>query len=266
MMNKEDLKDKLKLFGIEEKPILIYLTLLNKGLLTPLELSRETQLNRTSVYRYLEELKNLGLVEEVLDQKTTKFRAGDPKKLNLLYVQKEANLKAIQQNLPGLVKQLSSLEDTPSSSTKVVYFRGQSGLKQLLWNVVSKCQGEFVGYGYQSWNEGVGFEFAESLRQKAVERKIQSREISNAADEEDTFTKNTVWLHSLHQERVLSEKTLEIHHDTYIYNQIFAFYHFYQDELFGIEIHNTEIAKTQKQIFEILWKLAKPVKYRLDQT
>ena len=67
MMNKEDLKDKLKLFGIEEKPILIYLTLLNKGLLTPLELSRETQLNRTSVYRYLEELKNLGLVEEVLD-------------------------------------------------------------------------------------------------------------------------------------------------------------------------------------------------------
>ncbi|OGD62759.1 hypothetical protein A2160_04815 [Candidatus Beckwithbacteria bacterium RBG_13_42_9] len=256
MVNNQKLTDQLRLFDIDDKGSQIYLLLLQKGVLTPLELSRLSGLNRTSIYRYLEELKNLGLVEEVLDQSTTKARACEPEKLKLLLTQKEAALDKIKQALPDLIDQLSGIEDNTGSATKVVYFRGQSGLKQILWNTL-KAKTGVVGYGYLTWNEGVGQEFAEKLRHEYVKRGIFSREISNDADSQKSYTKEKVYLEKYYQARQLPKAILEINHDTYIYNDVFAFYHIYQEELFGVEIHNSEIAKTQKQIFEILWKIAK---------
>jgi len=60
--------------------------------------------------------------------------------------------------------------------------------------------------------------------------------------------------------RTIPAKILTITHDTYIYNDIYAVYHMFENELFGVEIRNSAIARTQRQIFEILWRIAKPVK------
>jgi len=129
-------------------------------------------------------------------------------------------------------------------------------LQQLLWNTL-QAKNEVVGYGYASWNEGVGKNFAEKLRQEYVDRGLQSKEILNKFA--NTFTENKLYLARTYQQRILPKSDVEINHDTYIYNDVFAFYHFFKDELFGVEIHNSEIAKTQRQIFYLLWKTAKKV-------
>lgn len=62
---------------------------------------------------------------------------------------------------------------------------------------------------------------------------------------------------NVYEHRAIDPKIIDIKHDTYIYGDVFAYYYHYQGELFGVEIHNAEIAKTEKQMFEILWKMAK---------
>lgn len=255
-----DLKQKLSLLGLTDNQAEIYLLLLKQGLTSLLELSRQTTINRTTIYRIVEDLKQLNLVEEILDDRGAKIKAVTPENLQLLLAKKETELAGLKNNLPGLISDLSAISDQPAPSTQVVYFRGQSGLKQLLWNVL-KAKGESVGYGYADWNQSVGREFAEKLRLERTKRKIFDREIQN----EDAFEPMSNWTSikdyaQVYQCRFLDKKIVDIKHDTYIYNDVFAFYHFTGDELFGLEIHNPEITKTQKQIFEVLWKLAKPLK------
>ena len=257
MVNKLELKQKLTLLGLTDNQAEIYLLLLKQGLASLLELSRRININRTTIYRIVEDLKKLNLVEEVLDDRGVKVKAVAPENLNLLLTQKETELTQLKSNISSLISDLSAINDQPAPSTQVVYFRGQSGLKQLLWNIL-KAKGESVGYGYADWNQSVGRDFAEKLRAERVKRQIFDREIQNT----DQLGPMSDWTKikdygQIYECRFLDKKIVNIKHDTYIYNDVFAFFYFIKDEMFGLEIHNPEIAKTQKQIFEILWKLAK---------
>lgn len=259
MMNNIDLKQKLSLLGLTDKQIEIYLLLLKQGITSLLELSRQSTINRTTIYRIVEDLKKLNLVEEILDDRGAKVKAVKPENLQLLLAQKETELDELKNHLPDLISDLSAIKDRPSPSTQVVYFRGLNGLKQLLWNIL-KAKGESVGYGYADWNQSVGREFAEKLRQERVNRKICDREIQNI----DQLGPMSEWTNiknydQVYQTRYIPKSVIDIKHDTYIYNDVFTFFNFYHEEMFGIEIHNAEIAKTQKQIFEVLWKMGKNI-------
>ena len=258
MMNNNTIIELLKNFDVNPKEGEIYLALLQKGILSPLQLSRSTLLNRTTIYRILEKLKKIGLVEEVLDEKRTKAKAISPNKFEMIIKQKESEVDKLKQTLPSLKSQLTTIQGVASPETKVLYYRGQNGLRQLLWNTL-QAQDEIIGYGYMNWNEVVGKEYAEKLRSEVVTRKRYSREIQNkeSIDPLKIYTKITGY-EKFHTAKGISKETIEIKHDTYIYNNVFAFSHFIEEEFFGIEIYNAEIVKTQRQIFEILWEIATP--------
>lgn len=256
MMNKSSVIKQLMVYGLTAAEAGVYLTLLKKGVLTPLELSRLTDINRTTLYRLLEKLQKIGLVEEILAPKSTSFRAAEPARLKLLLAKKEAEVAALRRQMANLVKELTTAGKSIAGPTRVVYFRGINGLQQLLWNTL-KAKVEVLGFGYLDWNEAVGRRFAERLRREYVERQIYSREIDNHISSKVVEFTAVKGYDKIYQERELPESKLPIHHDTYIYNDVFAFCHFFQGELFGVEIHNAEIAQTQKKIFEILWKMAK---------
>lgn len=260
MMNKSAVWEKLTRFGLTDKQIQVYLALLGKGSVTPLELSRQTNINRSTAYRILDSLVKLGLVEELIDQKTSLFTAQSPAKLHVLLTQREAEIDTLKATLPTLIQDLSVTSDIGSSSqTKVVYFRDRSGLQQLLWNTL-QAKGEVVGYGYLDWNECLGKKFAEKLRVEYIQKPLKSREIVNseAMGPLKNFTDHAEAYSKVYQMRGIQRSKLIINHDTYIYDSVFAFSHFIKGELFGVEIHNAEIAHTQKQMFDLLWNIAKP--------
>ncbi len=257
MVNKMDIIKKLAKYGLEKREAEVYLTLLTKGNLTPLALSRETGMNRTTLYRVVEKLVTLGVVKKGIGYKSTSFEASPAENLKILVHQKEIELKEMQKEMPEVIQHLEHIPKETTGPTKVFYHHGASGLRQLLWNTLS-AKTEVVGYGYGDWNKGVGKRFAEKLRFECVERNRHSRELQNENQHtKEPFTENSLYLAKHYKLRVISRDVLIINHDTYIYDDVFAFYHYFRGELFGVEIHNGEIAKTQKQIFEILWKQAK---------
>lgn len=158
-------------------------------------------------------------------------------------------------SIPTLLTQLRLTQES-SPESEVKYFQGVEGLKQMLWNVVTQ-KNEFVGLGYQNWNTTVGKHYADKLRQKMLDNKGQSREILNEVDDSFEFTNIGKEYGQVYQHRAIDPNMLEIKHDTYIYGDVFTYYYHYQGEYFGVEIHNKEMARTEKQMFEILWRMAK---------
>lgn len=245
-------------FGLSTDEQNIYLTLLQQARATPLTLSRATAINRSTLYRILEALSDKGLVEEVMDYKSKSYRAAPPERLNLLLSKKIAETETLREQIPKLSEALKQAIPLPANPTSVLYFKGVQGLRQLLYNTLD-AKSEVIGYGYGNWNDGVGKRFAEKLRQEYVDRNIKARELLNMVDISGSFTSVAEYVNGVYHNRSISPKKLLITHDTYIYNDVFAFYHTTNGVLFGVEIHNIEIVKTQKAIFEILWKLAKPL-------
>lgn len=245
------LRQVIKQIGLTAKHSMVYEALLTRPNATPLKLAQETKLNRSSLYRYLEELRDKGLVELVLGDKSSSYRT-NPEGLNQYLVSEESRVENLKKVIPSLVSQLSKKEDIPGSEVR--YFQGVEGLKQMLWNVVASGD-EYAGLGYEDWNSSVGKAFAERLRTKNMETGAKSREITNDLDEGFEYTEMGTKYQDIYEHRRIDPKILEIKHDTYIYGEVFAYYYHYQGEYFGVEIHNREIARTERQVFEILWKM-----------
>lgn len=45
-------------------------------------------------------------------------------------------------------------------------------------------------------------------------------------------------------------------HGMTIYNNVVAIYNWWQDEVFGVEIYNQQVAEFQRFTFETFWKMA----------
>jgi sugar-specific transcriptional regulator TrmB len=257
MMNKR-IKLVMESLGLTGKHGLVLSSLWGERGGTPLTLARATRLNRSSIYRYLEDLQKAGLVEEIMvGTKKSSYRALEAESLEGVVVKQEAKLERLKETIPLLVKELSVGKTQEQSEVK--YYRGVEGLRQMLWNVVASGK-EYVGLGYENWNTSVGKSYAEKLRAKNMKTGVKSRELLNVVGKEYEYTSLKESYAGVYEHRVIDPKILEIKHDTYIYGDVFAYYYHYRGEYFGVEIHNAEIARTEKQIFDILWKMGEKVK------
>lgn len=255
------LHQQLNQLGLEERQVNLYTTLLEKGIQTPLQLARATKINRTSVYRHLDKLKDLGLVQEIIDDNTTRIEASPPETLQIIIEEKESQVANLKKTLPSVITQLNDITQKIPVPTKVKFYKGIEGMKQFLWNM-TKCTNKLnVGYGYLDWNEKVGKKFAEKVRQEFVLKQIHTNEILNKCEPGETWSDNPTWYQKYHHHREISPKIIEIKSDLYLYDDVVAFRQVHKDEIFGVEIHNKEIAKTQKQIFDVLWNMAKEVNF-----
>lgn len=252
MLVNTSLKLVVKQIGLTTKHAAVFEVLLNRPGATPVVLARETKLNRSSLYRYLEELRVKGLVELVMGNKSSKYRA-NPDGLSQYLVSEESRVENLKRTIPSLVAELRKQEVAGGSEIK--YYQGVEGLKQMLWNIVASGE-DYAGLGYEDWNTSVGKVYAERLRSKNMETGVKSREITNLIDDSFEYTHIGRDYGRVYEHQWIDPKILEIKHDTYIYGDVFAYYYHYEGEYFGVEIHNREIARTERQMFEILWRMA----------
>lgn len=120
--------------GITEKAIVIYLELLKTDYATPTQLSKRTDVNRTSVYDVIQELTSKGLVSNFKKNGRLFFGALDPSHLanhlrsQLLQQQYrfEEQMKSVESVLPALL----SMRNTKTSKPTVAFFEGSNGMRE----------------------------------------------------------------------------------------------------------------------------------------
>jgi sugar-specific transcriptional regulator TrmB len=246
--------------GLENEIADLYLALHTHGPQSISELSRTSGVERTRIYRLIDRLMETNLIEVESHYKRGIIKAAPIANLHILINEREKELQGLQDEL-GLIEQLLARNSLSSPASRVQFYHGPQGIRQMLWNRVN-AKTEVVGYSYRILDEITGRAFMERWVGAVEEKGQKARILLN-----DEFAKS--WKENkpkvMVQRRIggmqyhwIDEKHLKITHGCAIYDNIVAYTNWKDTDVFGVEIYNQQIADTQRQLFEQLWPLSKP--------
>ena len=114
MLNKKDTISYLRTLGLSHDEAKVYLELL-KAPASHLELARTTGVNRTKVYRIIDDLEKRSLVTARTDDRGTLLTASDPATLEVGIVNREETVKSQRQVFQHLLPSLQALQQNTNN-------------------------------------------------------------------------------------------------------------------------------------------------------
>jgi len=93
--------------GLSKSEAIIYIDLVKSEPSSVIDISKRVGIHRPNVYDSLRRLKEMGIIIEILDGNTKKFKAIEPKKLKLYLKQKEGELDDLIEDLEKIPKKSS---------------------------------------------------------------------------------------------------------------------------------------------------------------
>ncbi|MGH7196305.1 MAG: TrmB family transcriptional regulator [Candidatus Saccharimonadales bacterium] len=247
----------LQSLGLEPDEVKIYLELLSEPS-THLQLSRSTGINRTKVYRVVEELEKQSLVTRRTDDRGTFLVASDPATLEVSLVTKEEELKRQHELLHSLIPTLSHLQNKDSRAFVVRTYEGRAGLKQMCWHEL-KAKGEVVALGNGTIEQITSDErWALKHREYQIAAGYKTRDLVNfdyTKNELPELASKQLLASGLYSYRILPKEILTFDNQTIVYNDTVAIYHWKHDQRVGVEIISHTYAQMMRQVFEYYWAL-----------
>jgi len=129
--------------GLSENEIAVYLALLKKSRLSPAELSKSVNMNRTTVYSVAKELVKKGLAEEDLGSTSKYLSATDSNSLIDLIEKEEKAVLRKKETARKVVKELSALPFKIGPSIPRIRFIEENKVEKFLYEQTDK------------WNESI---------------------------------------------------------------------------------------------------------------
>jgi hypothetical protein len=142
---------------------------------------------------------------------------------------------------------------------KTKEYIGIEGVKSITINSL-RAKGTLRIYEkvYASLNEMFGKDEANDLRRKFMSNGVFVRELTNQPYK-DSDHEEVPGFKETFEVRYLSKDKVEYFKEVIIYDDVVAFYS-YGDEPYGVEVTDADFARTQAQIFDVLWaKASRPV-------
>lgn len=250
--------------GFSEEAGKLYRALVAKGPLTILEASRVTEIERTALYRLIDDLASRGLIEEILEHKSRRLQAVAPNRIKDILNHEKRRVEKLEREFPEFEKVITSLPQ--NNSTQVKYYRGISGIKQILWNE-TKAKGSIIGYTYRNLEEVIGLPYFREWAKELEKNSLISRDLRSDSFLDSSDAPEFVRIHIDQSAwRYLPDDVMHLTHNLDVYNDVVAMYYWQDNDVFGLEIQNQLIADMQRSIFETLWKMAEnyklPEKYK----
>ena len=258
-MNKQNLLEELIKFGLEEIEAQIYVYLSENGPLTPLQLSRELNIDRSKIYRSIDKLGSKKFIEQSHAAWGKKIQAASPANIELMIKEEEEKLKLRKDSLPTLINELGKVTSYSKREFEIKHYRGQDGIRQMLWNHLA-AKKEILAFSYKNKNDMVGKTYAEKIRAEQVARKITLYEIENETDQGDYWYTAVEKWSQFYKSRHVTRKVLDIKQYIAIFNNTVSIINWLNDEEVGLEIVNNQYADMQKQIFWQFWSLTDKAK------
>jgi predicted transcriptional regulator len=246
--------------GLAPEATEIYLALHAEGPQTISELARNSGVARIQIYRLLDSLKAYGVIEVETRYKRSIIHAGSISNIAVIITKKEQELKELQRDYVTISQEFAD-KSIRSTTTRVKFYEGMEGLKQMLWNQ-TKGKSENLAILYDSMQNKTSLTFFERWIYQCNEQNLHFRGIIG-----DHFIKmQQAWYITHNNERLrhwesryVSEDAFPITHSLITYDDVVLHFDWNNDRAFGIEIYNPGIARVQRQFFEMLWQQATPV-------
>lgn len=233
----------LRKIGLDEKEIKVYLSLLRIGSVTASIVSKETDIDRATCYRYLDSLVNKGLVSYVIQNNIRYFQAAHPEKILKDLQEKESEFEKL---LPELIE----LSKLPKEETTAEVYKGIEGIKTVLREILRTKQ-DHLALGDEGHFQDIMPIFFQQFINECERNKIREKVLCSAKvykkvkefDYKYSVTK------ALRSGNPLPTTSL-------IYGDKIALFS-WELPYNAIVISNRNLANTYKNYFEILWKNAR---------
>ncbi len=118
--------------GLSPKEIKVYLSSLELGESSVLDISKKSRINRTTIYPIIDSLTKKGLISLIQKGKKKYFFAESPSKIKSFVESKINELESRKSTLPELIKQLSAIENSRPNKPIVRFYEGNEGINSML--------------------------------------------------------------------------------------------------------------------------------------
>jgi|SRR3989344_5366898 len=231
-----DIELALKECGLNDKEAKIYISLLQVGISPVSRIAEKSQIQRTTTYHVLKSLKEKGLVSFIVKDKKTYFEATHPTKLINSLKEKE---KKINQILPNLIE----IKESAINKPKVTLYEGKSGLISILEDILN-TKSDFLCYASKDALLKILTYYFPNFIERRVNLGMRARLILNKKPIAQKLTKYKIIKQNFNTA-------------TWIYLNKVAILSLAEREPIGMIIEDKDIANTQKQVFEMMWKKIK---------
>lgn len=231
-------EERLQKAGLTGNEAKVYLDLLKQGSITASQLAKKIGMDRTLVYTVLNHLIEKGLVNYVVKANKKFFSASEPE--NLLNPIKEKS--AFIQDLIPELKQIEKIQEIPQ---EIKVYEGKEGIRTLI-NLALKHK-EFCAFGSTGRAFYALYEMPR-IAEQVMESNIKVRFIGNKK-----LKGTPAFSFKKFENRYLD---IESEATTTIFGDYISI-HLIKEKPVVIIIKNKLIAKTYKNHFEVLWKIAK---------
>lgn len=244
------MQKELENLGLTSNESKIYIYLLKKGETTTGSIIKENQIANSRVYESLNSLISKGLVTYTIQKDGKHFKAEDPKRL--IEIENERR-KRIELLLPSLI----NLQNKEEKETATAIYEGFQGFKTAFQKIINDCPKNetihILGFSEQPYKTESLRLFLKNMNVKAAQKKLQLKILLDSSVKQtlgkdrkkEKYTKVKYMPNGY-----VSPAAMDIFQD-YVY--IFL----WEEKPFVFMIKNKTIAKSFKQYFNVLWKIAK---------
>jgi len=261
------LRDYFHKLGLEPEVADLYLALHTYGPQTISELSRHSKVERTRIYRLIDVLLEANLIEVEARYKRNIIHPAPISNLQILLSKKEEDLRLLRSELADIQQTLHASSQNRSHPTKVQFYKGIEGLKQMFWNQ-TRSNTENLCILHENIQNRTNSAFFERWVRTCNERGHRSRGLIGdhfLQTQKEWYDQKDNERLSQWEARYVSPKIFLITHSSIVYDDVVTYYNWHKGNLFGIEVYNQEIADAQRTFFEMLWQQSEPISKQLSQ-
>ncbi len=243
--NKENLLKILEKIGLSENESAVYLSSLSLGPAKVVDIAKNSEVKRTTVYAVIESLQQKGLVRKDIEGFKNIFIPEDPLRL-------ETILEERNKEFHNLLPELKSLYNLEGSDAIIKYYDTPEGVRNVWRQVLSELKNtdDYFVIGdpeiYASGNEKFFKDFIKKRIRKKLNAKLLLTE-SDLAREYQKYQDNYSEEVKILPHNVSIDTNVLITNKRIIIQQII-------DPHMTIVIENKSIVDLQKTLFNLLWE------------
>jgi sugar-specific transcriptional regulator TrmB len=245
----QNITKQLEKLGLSQKEAGIYLALLRIGSATISDIAREAEIKRTTAYQHLDALEKTGLVYKSAKGKRTMFLPEPPDKIAKL-------MKARQTILENLLPELTTIYQNSTVRPDVFFYNGINGIRTLYDEMTSTPKTLWSAFSADHYLSVFTIEDGDRYLNNVKINGGQLRDMVQDTPRgrkyaHKNFTKEFGETRILPNEIELTAEIMVTGDKTAIVSLV---------NYVGVIIVNNEIAKTQKNFLEFLWKHSKTLR------
>lgn len=235
--------------GLTEKEAAVYLTLLELGPSTVLEISKKAKVNRPTTYLEIESLKQKGLVSTQKKGAKQFFIAESPQQLktNLDITKKDIEFK--QTELKDILPDLTTLFQLAGDQPDVRYFEGKEGLLVMQQEFLKNKRKEIYGIFSHDALLGVFPNHKSDYTQTRIKKKITTK-IIYTSSQGPILNKNMKAM--LREAKFVPQEKFDFASDITIFDDSVAVSSL-SGTVSGTLIKHPQVAKSFRGLFNLLW-------------